>query len=80
MKTPTGDLAQLGSGDRGIVISLDGNPHDVARLSEIGFRRGVEFTLVRSGSTAIVRIHHQSLCVRFTPDLSVQVQPLPSAS
>lgn len=69
---------ELKSGERGIVVSLEGNAHDVARLSEIGFRRGIEFTLVRSGSTAIVRVHHQSLCLRFTPELNVQVQTLVS--
>ncbi len=69
-------FSELKSGDRGIVVNLEGNCHDIARLSEIGFRRGAEFTLVRAGATAIVRIHYQSLCLRLNSDLQVQIRPL----
>lgn len=69
-------FSELKAGERGVVVSLDGNAHDVGRLSEIGFRRGAEFTLVRSGATSIVRINHQALCLRLAGDIEVQVVPL----
>jgi Fe2+ transport system protein FeoA len=68
-------FSELKAGARAVVCSLDGGAHDVARLSEIGFRRGAEFTLVRSGSTSIVRINHQALCLRLSGDIEVQVLP-----
>jgi Fe2+ transport system protein FeoA len=71
-------LSKLKSGQSAVVRGLEGHPHDVARLSEMGFRRGVEFKALRNGTTAILKINFQTLCLRLNKDMVVRVQPLES--
>jgi Fe2+ transport system protein FeoA len=68
-------LSQLKAGQKAIVAGLEGNSNDVARLSEMGFRRGVEFEALRNGTTAIVKVNCQTLCLRLNKEMVVRVQP-----
>lgn len=68
-------LSKLKTGQKAVVAGLDGNVNEIARLSEMGFRRGVEFEALRSGTTAIVKINSQTLCLRVSKDMVIRVLP-----
>ena len=69
-------LRTLRSGQRAVVVSLNGSAHEVARLSEMGLRRGVQLTVLRNGITCILQLEGHRLCIRLSKELVVLVIPV----
>ncbi len=61
-----------------VVASVRGNSHDVARLAEMGLRKGVVVSAVRQGATSIIKIEFQSICIRLAADVEILVTPNPT--
>ncbi len=57
-------LDQLKDGDRAIISSLSGSDVELARLSALGLRSGVEVEMIRHGRTFIVQLEQTRLCLR----------------
>ncbi len=69
-------LRTLRCGQRASVVSLNGSAHEVARLSEMGLRRGVEVTVLRNGITCILQLEGHRLCIRLPKELIILVIPV----
>ena len=68
-------LQRLRVGQRGCITALTGRVHDVARLAEMGLRRGAEVTVLRNGITCILQLDGNRLCIRLSKDLMIFVAP-----
>ena len=67
-------IRRLRNGQTAAVRQLVGQPQQVQRLRELGFRDGAEIRMVRSGSPCIVRLGTKDLCFRAAEVLGVLVQ------
>jgi len=67
-------LRLLRRGDAAEIDQVIGQPEQVHRLQELGLRAGVAVEMVQPGSTCIVRIQNQKLCVRDADLFSVLVR------
>ena len=70
------ELGKLQPGVRGTVAEMTGNPNDIARLSEMGLRKGASIELVRGGRTLMVKVCCQTMCLRLTEETRILVNPL----
>lgn len=68
-------LASLPAGQLATIVSLQGSPHEIARVAEMGLHRGVEVVVIRNGITAILQLNHSRICVRLSKDLTVLATP-----
>ena len=70
-------LQRLRPGQLAKVAGLHGSNHDVARLAEMGLRKGTIVSVTRGGITSIVQLLNGSrLCVRTSSELVILVTPL----
>ena len=70
-------LQRLSRGQTARVAGLHGTNHDVARLAEMGLRKGTIVSVTRGGITSIVQLLNGSrLCVRTSSELFILVTPL----
>lgn len=67
-------LALLNPGETGCIRDVDGNPHLVRRLDEMGLRSGVSVRMVQPGQPCIVAVDHQRLSFRGEDDAVVLVE------
>lgn len=67
-------LALLHPGETGCIHDVDGNPHLVRRLDEMGLRSGVSVRMVQPGEPCIVAVDHQRLSFRGEEDAVVLVE------
>ena len=67
-------LSLLHRGETGCIRDVDGNPHLVRRLDEMGLRTGVSVRMVQPGEPCIVAVDHQRLSFRGEEDAVVLVE------
>lgn len=70
----------LGSAEWAEVTQVDGDPHWVARLADLGLRAGVQLRMIQPGSPCLFEIGATRLSLRPDADLSVFVHPLAAAN
>ena len=70
-------LQQLRPGQLAKVVGFDGSNHEIARLTEMGLRKGEIVSVTRGGITCIVQLLNGSrLCIRTSRELMILVLPL----
>ena len=69
-------IQKLEKGERGTVTALMGEPDEVARLSALGIRKGVEVCTLRKGCPCIVQFGCSRMCLRTAGHLKVMVSPI----
>lgn len=70
-------LRHLSPGRLAEVTELRGTNHEIARLAEMGLRKGAIVSVTRGGITSIVQLLNGSrLCVRTSNKLEILVTPL----
>lgn len=57
-------LELLGTGEGGRIFEVEGDRELVVRLVEMGFRRGAEVRMLRSGSPCIVAVENHRMTFR----------------
>ena len=68
-------LQILTNGQKARVAQLVGCPEQVHRLEELGLRGGADIEMVKGGSTCIIRLSGNKLCLRETESMGILVQP-----
>ena len=66
-------IQSLRKGEKGTVTSLVGEDCEVARLSALGIRRGVEVCSLQNGGTCIFQYGCSRVCLRTAGQLKVMV-------
>jgi len=61
-------------GERATLVDVVGQPEQVRRLQELGFRCGMSLEMIRAGSPCIVRLCGQTMCIRGNDFLNVLVK------
>ena len=57
------------------VVSITGNPHEIARISAMGLRTGSVVSVTRGGITCIVQLENGNrLCLRMSRELDILAQ------
>ena len=74
--TPQIPIQLLKKGSKGRVTALIGEADEVARLSALGIRKGVEVCSVRQGCPCIVQYGCSRMCLRTAGNLCVMVSPV----
>jgi Fe2+ transport system protein FeoA len=74
--TPQIPIQLLEKGSKGRVTALIGEADEVARLSALGIRKGVEVCAVRKGCPCIVQYGCSRMCLRTAGNLRVMVSPV----
>jgi Fe2+ transport system protein FeoA len=69
-------LEFLAPGERGRILSVEGNLQAITRLREMGLREGVEVRKIRTGPPCIIAIDEQRLSFRGEDAALVLVEPL----
>ena len=70
-------LQQLRPGQIAKVVGFEGSSHEIARLTEMGLRKGEVVSVTRGGITCIVQLLNGSrLCIRPSNELIILVSPL----
>lgn len=70
-------LQQLRPGQIAKVVGFEGSSHEIARLTEMGLRKGEVVSVTRGGITCIVQLLNGSrLCIRPSSELIILVSPL----
>jgi Fe2+ transport system protein FeoA len=64
----------MSAGQSAALAEIIGLPDQVQRLKELGFRKGANLEMVRSGSPCIVRLQGHTLCIRGNELLNVLVE------
>ena len=76
MLTPlTLPLDRLNVGQAARVEQVVGEPQQVRRLRELGFRDGEPVEMIQAGSPCIIQLGSKRLCFRATEMLGVLVRP-----
>ena len=68
-------IQQLPKGGTGTVTELIGDAEEVARLTALGIRKGVEVCSLRKGCPCIVKYGCSRMCLRTAGQLKVMVSP-----
>jgi Fe2+ transport system protein FeoA len=68
-------LRSLSTGQTAEVGEITGDPEQVHRLQELGFRRGSTVEMLQPGSPCIIRLSGQKLCFRNNGALNILVRP-----
>ena len=68
-------LKTLRAGQHAEIASLIGRAQDVARLAEMGLRRGTPVLVIRNGITCILQLEGNRLCIRLSSELVILVNP-----
>ena len=68
-------LQLLGAGQAGQISEVVGQPEEVQRLRELGFRNGADVQMVTPGLPCVVRLGDQRLCLRCQDGVCVLVAP-----
>lgn len=66
-------IQSLNKGEKGRVTELIGEADEVARLSALGIRTGVEVCSLRKGGTCIFQFGCSRMCLRTAGQLKVMV-------
>ncbi len=66
-------LELLTTGERGIVVNVEGPPDFIVRLEEMGLHGGARVCMVRSGSPCILEINGQRFLIRIEDSATVLV-------
>ncbi len=66
-------IQSLRKGEKGTVTSLAGDDCEVARLSALGIRRGVEVCALQNGGTCIFQYGCSRVCLRTAGQTKVMV-------
>lgn len=70
-------LRELSPGQMATITGFEGCEHEIARLSELGLRKGIVVSVSRGGITCIVQLLNGSrLCIRPSRDLLILVTPV----
>jgi len=67
-------LHLLQPGQSGRVFEVEGEPHLVRRLDEMGLRQGTQIRMVQPGQPCIVALDHHRLSFRAADDAFVLVE------
>jgi ferrous iron transport protein A len=67
-------LGRMSSGERATLVDVVGQPEQVRRMQELGFRCGMSLEMIRAGSPCIVRLCGQTMCIRGNEFLNVLVE------
>jgi Fe2+ transport system protein FeoA len=73
-------LSLLAAGQVAQVDQLLGSPHEVHRLSEMGFTPGASLEMIQPGSPCIVRLSGSKLCLRDANLFQILVHPASTQS
>jgi|GEM_PF-1750884 Fe2+ transport system protein FeoA len=57
------------------IEAITGPVAEVHRLRELGFRPGCRLQVLRCGNPCIVQLNGQKLCLRYSPEVQVLVEP-----
>ncbi|MEL7496160.1 MAG: FeoA family protein [Planctomycetota bacterium] len=69
-------LQDMHSGQVAKVVSISGNPQEIARVAAMGLRTGAVISMTRGGITCIVQfVNGSRLCIRMSAELEIYVQP-----
>ena len=69
-------LELLAPGDYAVVEDVQGEPHWIGRMAELGIRNGCELQVVRPGRPCVLQISGCRLCVRGDDGCRIFVRPL----
>jgi ferrous iron transport protein A len=69
-------LDLLDSGTSAVVEDIQGEPHWVGRMAEIGIRQGCQLQVVRSGSPCLLQLQGCRLCLRGDDTTRILVRPV----
>jgi Fe2+ transport system protein FeoA len=70
-------LQQLRPGQLAEIVGFQGSDHEIARLTEMGLRKGGIVSVSRGGITCIVHLLNGSrLCIRPSRALMILVEPI----
>ncbi|MGQ0635419.1 MAG: FeoA family protein [Planctomycetaceae bacterium] len=67
-------LHLLSAGQSGRVVDVEGDPHLVHRLGEMGLRQGAPVVMVRAGQPCIIGLGHLRLSYRGSEEALVLVE------
>ena len=68
-------IQKLSSGAVATVASLQGSSSEIARLAELGVRRGARIQVIRKGRPCIIQLGATRMCIRPSRDLRILVFP-----
>lgn len=70
-------LRDMPSGKIGKVVSISGDPHEIARIASLGLRTGEVISVTRGGITCIVQFCNGTrLCLRMSSGLEILVEEI----
>lgn len=75
--TPMIRLQEMQSRQIAKVVSIKGNPQEIARVAAMGLRTDAVISMTRGGITCIVQfVNGSRLCLRMSAELEIFVQPI----
>jgi len=69
-------IQRLPKGEKGKVTALVGDADEVARLTALGIRKGVEVCSLQKGCPCIIQFGCSRMCLRTAGQLQVMVSPV----
>lgn len=69
-------LDMLRAGEWGEVADVDGDPHLVHRLAELGVREGCRLCVMQPGQTCLLKVSDGRLCLRGGECARILVRPV----
>jgi ferrous iron transport protein A len=67
-------LQFVAAGKSATVLHVEGEPHEVHRLAELGVRCGQPLQVIQAGSPCIVQLDGSRLCLRYDQECHVLVK------